>query len=219
MEENKKDKKGEFNLAREIWEWVYTLAIAIVIAFAIKTFLFDIVRVDGSSMYPTLENNDRLIVTKLGYSPEQGDIVILDSAYKKREAYYSQLADEQGKDKLSFIDKLLEKRNLPDALDKVYYVKRVIAMPNQTVDITDDGKVLVDGVELKEEYANGLTASIDSTVDYPLTVDEDSVFVMGDNRMHSKDSRASDLGCVPIDALLGKSQIRIWPLNKISTTK
>lgn len=59
----KEDKKT--SLAREIWEWVYTLAIAIVIAMLIKGFIFDIVRVDGSSMFPTLVDNDRLIVTKL----------------------------------------------------------------------------------------------------------------------------------------------------------
>ncbi len=57
----KEDKKT--SLAREIWEWVYTLAIAIVIAMLIKGFIFDIVRVDGSSMFPTLVDNDRLIVT------------------------------------------------------------------------------------------------------------------------------------------------------------
>ena len=72
----KEDKKT--SLAREIWEWVYTLAIAIVIAMLIKGFIFDIVRVDGSSMFPTLVDNDRLIVTKLGYTPKQGDIIILD---------------------------------------------------------------------------------------------------------------------------------------------
>ena len=65
----KEDKKT--SLAREIWEWVYTLAIAIVIAMLIKGFIFDIVRVDGSSMFPTLVDNDRLIVTKLGYTPKQ----------------------------------------------------------------------------------------------------------------------------------------------------
>lgn len=71
----KEDKKT--SLAREIWEWVYTLAIAIVIAMLIKGFIFDIVRVDGSSMFPTLVDNDRLIVTKLGYTPKQGDITFL----------------------------------------------------------------------------------------------------------------------------------------------
>ena len=77
--EKKPDKKMN-SVGKEIFEWFYTIAIALVIAFAIKAFLFDVVRVDGSSMFPTLENNDRLIVTKLGYEPKQGDIIILDSS-------------------------------------------------------------------------------------------------------------------------------------------
>lgn len=216
---NESEKKKEFNIGREIWEWVYTLAIAIIIALLIKAFLFDIVRVDGSSMYPTLENNDRLIVTKIGYTPKQGDIIILDSTYKKRDAYYNQLAASEGKEELGAVEKFLAKRNMPDSLDAVYYVKRVIALPGQTIDLGDDGKVYIDGEVLDEEYYNGDTLPIDSNMSFPLTVDEDTVFVMGDNRMHSKDSRSSDLGLVPYEAILGKSQIRIWPFNAISFTK
>ncbi len=212
-------KNDSFNLGKEIWEWCYTIAIAVVIAMLIKTFLFDIVRVDGSSMYPTLENNDRLIVTKIGYKPQVDDIIILDSVYKKREAYYAQLAQEKNKSELSVIDKLLAQKDIPDALDKVYYVKRIIALPGQTVDVRGDGNVYVDGELVDEPFANGKTYSIDPTVEFPLTVEEGTVFVMGDNREHSKDSRASDLGLVPEDAILGKSQIRIWPFNHISLTK
>ncbi|MCD8390309.1 MAG: signal peptidase I [Firmicutes bacterium] len=206
-------------MGKEIWEWVYTLAIAIAIALLIKAFVFDIVRVDGSSMYPTLENNDRLIVTKLGYTPKQGDIIILDSTYKKREEYFDQVAEEKGKDELNAFEKFFAKSDMPDSLDSVYYVKRVIALPGQTVDIGDDGKVYVDGEVLDEEYYDGDTYPIDSDMTFPLTVEEDTVFVMGDNRMHSKDSRSSELGLVPYDAILGKSQIRIWPFNAISFTK
>lgn len=211
--ENKKKSVG-----KEIFEWVYTIAIALVIAFAIKAFLFDVVRVDGSSMFPTLENNDRLIVTKLGYEPHQGDIIILDSSYKNREAYYDKLASSKGKEELSSFDKLLNLKNLPSNLKKRYYVKRIIALPGQTVDLKD-GKVYVDGEMLDEPYYSGLTQSIDSAVEYPLTVEEDMVFVMGDNRPHSKDSRSSELGQVPYDAVLGKAQLRIWPLNAIGVTK
>ena len=215
--ENTKEKK-DFNLAKEIWEWVYTLAIAIAIAMLIKVFIFDIVRVDGSSMFPTLVDNDRLIVTKLGYKPSQGDIIILDSTYKDREEYFDRLAEEKGKEKLSFVDKLITERSMPSSLKKKYYVKRVIGMPGQTVDLAD-GKVYIDGELLDEPYYDGTTTSIDATVEYPITVDENCVFVMGDNRNHSKDSRSSELGQVPYDAILGKSQIRIWPLNAIGTTK
>lgn len=208
----------KFNLAKEIWEWIYTLAIAIVIAMLIKGFIFDIVRVDGSSMFPTLVNNDRLIVTKLGYTPEQGDIVILDSEYKNREEYFDKLALSKDKDELSWFEKFIAQGSMPDELEKKYYVKRVIAMEGQTVDLVD-GKVYVDGSLLDEPYYKGTTSSIDPTVEFPLTVEEGCVFVMGDNRPNSKDSRSSELGTVPVEAILGKSQVRIWPLNAISLTK
>ena len=212
----KEDKKT--SLAREIWEWVYTLAIAIVIAMLIKGFIFDIVRVDGSSMFPTLVDNDRLIVTKLGYTPKQGDIIILDSEYKNREEYFDRLAESKDKEELSSFEKFFAQSSMPSNLKKKYYVKRIIAMPGQTIDLVD-GKVYVDGEMLDEPYYDGLTTSIDPTVEYPITVDDDCVFVMGDNRTRSKDSRSSELGQVPFIAFLGKSQVRIWPLSDIGLTK
>ena len=163
----KEDKKT--SLAREIWEWVYTLAIAIVIAMLIKGFIFDIVRVDGSSMFPTLVDNDRLIVTKLGYTPKQGDIIILDSEYKNREEYFDRLAESKDKEELSSFEKFFAQSSMPSNLKKKYYVKRIIAMPGQTIDLVD-GKVYVDGEMLDEPYYDGLTTSIDPTVEYPITV-------------------------------------------------
>ena len=206
------------SVLREIWEWVYTIIIALIIAMLIKTFLFDVVKVDGSSMFPTLIDGDRLIITKLGYTPKQGDIVILDSTYKEREEHFSQIASEQGKDELGFFAKLTESFGLPESLKKRYYVKRVIATPGQTVDLKD-GKVYIDGEILDEPYYTGITSPIDSAMEFPLTVEEDTVFVMGDNRPRSKDSRSSDLGLVPYDAVLGKSQIRIWPLPDMGLTR
>ena len=82
-----------------------------------------------------------------------------------------------------------------------------------------DGKVYVDGEQLNEEYYQGETPITDISVEYPVTIDEDHVFVMGDNRPHSSDSRVSSLGQVPYDAILGKAQIRIWPLNTIGLTR
>lgn len=203
-------QKEVFNLKKEVLEWIYTILVALVIAFVIKGFLFDVVKVDGNSMYPTLMNNDRMIITKLGYQPKQQDIVILDSNFKKREAYY----EMSGKD-LNAFSKLVDYYfNLPPELKKRYYVKRIIALPGQTIDIVD-GKVWVDGEELKEEYYQGETPLFDPSIVFPLTVEDDCVFVMGDNRPHSSDSRSSSLGTVPIDAILGKAQLRIWPLNSI----
>ena len=75
--------KEAFDLKKEVFEWIYTIVIALAIAFLIKGFIFDVVRVDGPSMETTLINNDRLVITKLGYKPQSQDIVILDSNYKK----------------------------------------------------------------------------------------------------------------------------------------
>lgn len=208
--------KEAFNLKKEVFEWIYTIAVALIIAFLIKGFLFDVVRVDGPSMETTLFNNDRLIITKLGYKPQTQDIVILDSTYKNRENYYKIL--EQSGEKFNPVTKFFNYFSLPTEYKKRYYVKRVIALPGQTVDIVN-GKVLVDGEELSEPYYSGDTTITDPTVEYPVTVAEDCVFVMGDNRPHSKDSRSSDLGQVPIKALLGKAQVRIWPLNSIGLTR
>lgn len=212
--EQTQEKKS---VGREIFEWIYTLAIAIVIAFLIKGYVFDVVKVDGKSMNPTLHNQDRLIVTKLGYQPKQGDIIILDSTYKAREAYYETLEKAEGKE-YGAVSRFFHYFELSPDLKKKYYVKRVIATPGQTVDLRD-GRVYIDGELLEEEYYQGHTFSIDPNMIYPLTVEEDTVFVMGDNREHSKDSRSTELGLVPYDAVLGKSQVRVFPFNAIGRTK
>lgn len=214
MAENNEPK----SIGKEIWEWVYTIAIALAIALVIKAFIFDIVKVDGSSMFPTLIDGDRLIVTKLGYKPKQGDIIILDSTYKKRNTYYEELAKSEGKESLNFFEKLSANKSFSEDMKKRYYVKRVIATPGQTVDLID-GKVYIDGEIYDEPYYEGITSPIDSAMEFPVTVGDDMVFVMGDNRPRSKDSRSSDLGLVPYKAVLGKSQVRIWPVNAIGLTK
>lgn len=205
-------------ILKEIWEWVYTIVIALAIAMVIKTFLFDIVKVDGSSMFPTLEHQDRLIITKLGYTPKAEDIIILDSTYEDRSDYYDSVADEKGKEELNAFEKFVVYFKMPEQYKHRYYVKRVIATPGQTIDIKD-GNVYVDGKLLDEEYYDGKTYSTSSLVKYPITVEENHVFVMGDNRGHSQDSRDPSLGQVPYEAVIGKSQLRVFPFNKIGKTK
>lgn len=205
-----KKTENSFNLLKEVWEWIYTIALALIIAFGIKAFLFDIVRVDGPSMNPTLIHNDRLIITKLGYQPDYGDIVILDSTYKDRQEYYGEL-EAKGKD-MNFATKMVEYTKLPANLKKRFYVKRVIAMAGDTIDIKN-GDVIVNGEVIEEDYFNGMTNITDLSVIYPVTVTEGHVFVMGDNRSNSKDSRSSSLGLVPVEALSGKAQLRVWPIS------
>lgn len=212
-----KETQNTFDLKKEVWEWFYTIVIALAVVFVIKAFLFDIVRVDGPSMHPTLVHNDRLIVTKLGYKPAAGDIIILDSAYSDRQEYYEEYEENNDKE-LNFFSKIALYFRLPENLKRRYYVKRIIGMPGDTVDIKD-GQVLVNGEVLDEPYYDGVTSIMDYAISYPVTVEEGTVFVMGDNRPNSKDSRSSDLGLVPIKAIEGKSQIRIWPFSAIGKTK
>ncbi len=217
--DGKKDKKKK-SPAREVFEWVYSIAIAVAVALLIKGFVFDIVLVDGDSMIPTLHDRERLIVTKLGYKPQAGDVIILDCNYDNREAEFDRLANAQGKEELSGVSKFFKTLTLKeDNLKKKYYVKRVIATEGQTVDI-HDGKVYVDGKGLDEPYIQGITTPHDSpsdTTSLHVTVEEDHVFVLGDNREHSSDSRM--IGQIDEDAILGKAQIRVFPFNKMSKIK
>ena len=108
---------------------------------------------------------------------------------------------------------------VPNFDDARPIVKRVIATAGQTVDIAfSNGEVRVDGVLLEEPYINEPTLTdFDSGLDYPVTVPEGCVFLMGDNRNHSADSRYAPIGCVDTDYILGKVILRIFPFSRIGT--
>ena len=96
-----------------------------------------------------------------------------------------------------------------DDLDGKILVKRVIATPGQSIDITDDYRVMVDGVVLEEEYLDPGIYTMPKSFNFPYTVLEDEVFCMGDNRVDSKDSR--DLGPIHNKYILGRLIVRLFP--------
>ena len=212
-----KETGSDFNILKEVWEWFYTIFLALIIAFGIKMFIVDIVRVDGPSMYPTLVNNDRLFVTKIGYNAKKGDIIILDSAYKNRMEYYEQYEDANA-DELNTFKRFIMYLKLPQEYKRKYYIKRIIGMPGDVVDIKD-GNVIVNGEILDEPYYDGTTGITDLNTEYPFTVSEDCVFVMGDNRPNSKDSRSTSLGEVPLKAIGGHAIYRLWPVASFGGLK
>ncbi|HEY7790688.1 MAG TPA: signal peptidase I [Vicinamibacterales bacterium] len=160
----------------ELLSWLKTLISAAVYATFIVTFGFQVARVDGMSMAPTLEDHDRLIVDKMVYlyeDPKPGDIVML---------YY------------------------PLNPDKMF-VKRVIATEGQTVRIVD-GHVYVNDVPLQDSYVAPRFRSHDDFG--PELIPKGYDFVMGDHRNNSSDSR--DWGFVPKKYIVGKVQVRWWPI-------
>ena len=110
---------------------------------------------------------------------------------------------------------LSENTGLNEAL-----VKRIIAVAGQTVDINENGEVVVDGKVLSEPYiAETISDNRRGDFDYPVTVPEGMVFVMGDNRNHSTDSRFSAVGFIDEDEILGRVIFRLLPLDKIGPVR
>lgn len=169
----------------------------IVIMFVIMffTYIIRFIVVDGTSMSPTLEGSDKLIIRSIGYSPENGDVVVINN---------------DGANLLSESGKIVK----ADGLEKMI-VKRVIAKGGQTVDIDfESGAVTVDGKKLEEDYISEPTTRDEYAFEYPLTIPEGYVFVLGDNRNLSMDSRHPEIGLVPEDDILGKAVFRIYPFGK-----
>ncbi|MCQ6274074.1 signal peptidase I [Bacillus sp. V3B] len=178
----------------ELWEWIKALVIAVLLAAVIRYFLFAPIVVDGLSMMPTLHDQDRMIVNKFSYTigePDRFDIIVFHA---------------------------------PENKD---YIKRVIGLPGDTIEYRDD-TLYVNGTAYEEPYLDEYKKQV---IDGPLTnsftlretpvgsdvVPEGHLFVMGDNRRFSKDSR--HIGTVPMEEVLGKTSVIYWPIEDVRLIK
>ena len=169
------------NPHKETYEWVQCVIVALICCVLVFVFFARVIDVVGESMLPTLEQGDKIVITRFAGDYEQGDIVVLRK----------------------------------DTFRKEPIVKRIIAVGGQTIDIDfESGIVYVDGEALDEPYVNELTYEQEDFVG-PVTVPDDCVFVMGDNRNSSSDSRRETIGCVDTRYIMGKVIFRFLPFSKI----
>lgn len=179
------EEKAVEKSSDDLFYWLNALTTALVVLVLVFTFFGRLTRVDGNSMDYTLQNNELLLVWSLGYTPQQGDIVVLN-------------------------------KTTATHLDGVAIVKRVIAVGGQTVDIDyATSTVYVDREPLDEPYI--WEPMVDIYGDRGSThieVPEGSIFVMGDNRNGSDDSRDNLIGTIDEDYVLGKAVFSIFPFSK-----
>ncbi len=166
--------------SREAYDWIQCLLVALIICVLLFMFCVKVIDVIGTSMNPTLNNSEKMLVSGLFYKPKVGDIVV----FKK---------DEYDPNKA--------------------LVKRVIAVEGQEINMDfENGIVYIDGVAIAEDYISEATYN---KLDFigPKTVPEGCVFVMGDNRNASIDSRKKEIGMLDTRLILGRAYFVIYPLS------
>lgn len=220
MNEQKKEQ------IKDIIEWIYCIIIAVVLALVVRYYVGTPTIVKQSSMYPTFKSNDRLILNRLYRTcktiPQRGEIITFEAPS----------VNYMNGEEVDLENPTAIYNNEPEGLfskflynvveyGKTSYIKRVIALPGEHIQIKD-GKVYINGEELIEDYLPEGTITDSMAKEgmkggqfLDLIVPENTVFVMGDNRGSSGDSRM--FGCIPYEKIEGKVVLRFWPLNVFGT--
>ncbi|EPY2304736.1 signal peptidase I [Clostridium sporogenes] len=195
---------------KEIESWIFSILGAILIAGLVNSKVFAKVRVQQSSMENTLLTNEQLVVDKLSYNfvePKKGDIIIFHENKEK-----GTIAE----DTLEMVDNIISifnnNNNSIEKDDRL--IKRVVGIPGDEVDIKD-GHLYLNGKKLEEHYVKGET--IERGFKLPIQVPENKLFVLGDNRMISKDSRM--FGLIDYKQVEGKAIYRVYPFNHVGKVK
>jgi signal peptidase I len=197
--------------ARTVRELPLLLIAAGVIAFLIKTLVAQAFYIPSASMVPQLKINDRVVVSKISYKlhdPHRGDIVVFDAP-----AAASFHLPEPHRNPVS---KLFRKIGTGVGLiqpSTEEFIKRVVGLPGDSIDIKE-GKVFVNGHELVEPYLPKGTITLANGAKFPITIPKGSLWVMGDNRGNSSDSRF--FGPIPQKTVVGRTILKVWPLTKAS---
>jgi signal peptidase I len=193
-------RRDQPSATRSIIEWVLVVGGAVAVALLIRVFAVQAFYIPSVSMQPTLEKNDRVLVNRLSYKlhdVNRGDVIVFEKP--------ASLVTAPGPDEIKDL------------------IKRVVALPGESV-VFQDGDVYVDGTLLPEPYLPAGTttnpgpggASWDHrcTPDDPCVVPEGTVWVMGDNRSNSEDSRW--IGPVDQDRIVGRAFVTVWPVDRLS---
>lgn len=195
---SKKEIAPQPSFAADIFEWIEMIILSACIVLLIFTFVARPAMVDGASMDDTLHHKEMLIISDMFYEPERGDIIVFQKINSTHPAP-------------------IVKRVIATAGETVNLVPSVESEYEYNVIITDkDNNTRV----LEEPYCKWMTDQIvRSDMQYPIHLEEGQLFVMGDNRNHSMDSRDSRIGVVNEKEIIGKVMLRAFPINKFGIVK
>lgn len=160
---------------------IYLLEV-LIITWLVIHFVGQRTQVEGTSMEPTLDDGDNLIVEKISYrfrDPDRFDIIVFPFKYK----------------------------------ENTYYIKRIIGLPGETIQIDLDGNIYIDSKILEEDYGKEIIADPGNAFT-PVRLENDEYFVLGDNRNNSSDSRTSSVGVIHRKDIVGRAWLRIWPFSR-----
>lgn len=186
--EKDKGMRGEKSFLRQSIETVAYFIIIFLVVLLVQRFLIQPVEVNGSSMEPTLHNNNHVLLEKISYSisePKRFDVIV-----------FRPYEDD----------------------NELYYIKRVIGLPGETVQIMDS-VIFINGERLDENYGLENVIKGAGIAGEPIVLGEGEYFVLGDNRNNSKDSRDPSVGVVKQDSILGRAWCTIWPFKDFGIVK
>ncbi len=197
---------SKIKIMKEIMGWLLALLIPLLIVFTLNMKVFAISGVDQTSMHNTLFEGDVVYFNRLADKVDElkrEDIILFLTNGREKQGFW----DEVNIKLIDFTDKFRK-----DRINE-RYVKRIIGMPGDVIEITPEGDVYINGEKENKAYVVGKTPPRE--LSYPVKVPENQFFVMGDNREVSEDSRT--FGCISIRSLEGKASMILWPPSKVGT--